>query len=302
MLAVAATIIFSLIHILPGDPVLLILGEQAAADPKVVESIRAKLHLNLPIPVQYADWLLGVVRLDLGYSLQTGVAVSTELARRVPRSLELIVAGLSLATLMGIPLGIVGAQKRNAPAGWAASVIAALGFSSPIFVSGIVLIIVFSLWTHWLPSSGYVAFSENPAAHLLFLILPALTLALNFMGVVIRMTRASLLDVLTKDYMRTARAKGLPKRLVIYRHGLRNALIPVITVISVRAGNLLGGTVILESLFNWPGLSTLLVRACYDRDYPMIQGALLAIFALFIAISTAVDLLQTAVDPRLRRS
>jgi peptide/nickel transport system permease protein len=302
MLAVAGTVVFSLIHILPGDPVLVILGDQAASDPKVVESMRAKLHLDLPIPIQYADWLWALGHLDLGSSLQTGVAVSTELGRRVPRSIELIVAGLLLATLMGIPLGIVGAQKRNAPAGWASSVIAALGFSSPIFVTGIVLIITLSLWIRWLPSSGYVAFAENPIVHLHYLILPALTLALNFMGVVIRMTRASLLDVLGRDYMRTARAKGMPEHVVTYRHGLRNALIPVIAVIGVRAGNLLGGTVILESLFNWPGLSSLLVRACYDRDYPMIQGALLAIFTLFVGISIVVDLAQAAVDPRLRRS
>lgn len=300
MVAVAATVVFSLIHLLPGDPVLLLLGEQTTADPTTVAALRAKLHLDLSIPAQYALWVSGLSRLDFGTSLQTGIAVSAELGRRIPRSLELIVAGLSIATLFGIPLGVLAVRGRNRISGTVSSIVAALSISSPTFVTGILLIVTFSLWARLLPSSGYVAFTEDPWRHIQYLILPSLTLALTFMGVIIRMTRASLLDVMTKPYIRVARAKGLPEWMITYRHGLKNALIPVIAVIGVRAGNLLGGTVILELLFNWPGLSSLLVRACYERDYPMIQGSLLSIFVVFVFISIGMDIAQASVDPRLR--
>jgi len=302
VVALASTLVFLSIHLLPGDPVLLLLGDQAAGTPEVVEAMRRRLNLHLPLPVQYMNWGWGVLRLDFGTSLQTGLPVVGELARRLPRSLELIAAGLLLATLVGIPLGVLGARRADGPAGWLTTIFAAVGFSAPVFVIGILLIIVFSLWAGWLPSSGYVPVGDGLGEHLRHLVLPAATLAINFSGVVIRMTRASMLDVLGRDYMRTARAKGIPERAAVYRHGLPNALIPVISVIGVRAGNLLGGTVIIEALFNWPGLSTLLVRACFDRDYPVIQGALVTIFVVFVTISVIVDLAHAAVDPRMREA
>lgn len=300
MVVIASTLVFYSIQMLPGDPVVLLLGEQGAANPEVVAKIRAKLDLDRPLPLQYLDWVRGAIRLDLGVSFQTGLPVTDELARRIPRSLELIFFGLLVSAAVGIPLGIVGARHPDNPRGWLASIIAVTGFASPVFVTGILLVIVFSLWLNVLPSSGYVAFAKAPLQHIAFAILPVCTIAIGFVGVVIRMTRASLMDVLTKDYVRTARAKGLPERVVVYRHALPNSLIPVIAVLGVRAGNLLGGTVIVESMFNWPGLSSLLVEACYARDYPMIQGALLAIFILFVAISVFVDLCQALIDPKLR--
>ncbi len=300
MIAIASTFVFFSIRMLPGDPVVLLLGEQAAKNPKVVATLREKLHLDRPLPVQYAQWVAGVLRLDLGESLQTGIPVTEELARRIPRSLELIAGGLILAVLSGVPLGILSARRPDAAGGWLSSMVAALGFSSPVFVTGIVLIITFSLWLGVLPSSGYIPVSDAPIEHFSYAVLPWLTLGFGFMGVVIRMTRASLLDVLRKDYVRTARAKGLPERWVIYRHALVNSLIPVIAVLGVRAGNLLGGTVIIETLFNWPGLSSLLVQSCYDRDYPLIQGSLLAIFVMFVAISLLADLCLGLLDPKLR--
>jgi peptide/nickel transport system permease protein len=300
MIFIAGTIVFFIIHMLPGDPVMLLLGE-AATEEVVVEKMRQKLRLDLPIPVQYYKWAKGVLQLDLGQSIQTDLPVATELFRRIPRSLELIFAALIISVLFGIPLGVIGARYPDSPKGWLSSFIAVTGFSSPVFVSGIILIIIFSLTLKLLPSSGYIPLSENLIEHLKFLTLPALTLGFGFMGVVIRVTRSSFLDVLTKDFVRTARAKGLSEHLVMYRHTLLNSLIPVIAVLGVRAGNLLGGTVIIESLFDWPGLSSLLVRSCYDRDYPVIQGSLISIFIMFVLISLLVDLCQGILDPKLRR-
>lgn len=302
MVAIASTLVFYSIQLLPGDPVALLLGEQGASSPEVVARIRAKLKLDRPLPLQYLEWVKGLAHGDLGESLESGVPVAEELARRVPRSLELIAAGLVVAALLGVPLGVVAARRPESPSGWASSAVAALAFASPVFVTGILLVIASSLWLGWLPSSGYVPPGDDLAAHLWHAVLPSLTLGLGFVGVVIRMTRASLLDNLAKDYVRTARAKGLTETQVLYRHALANSLVPVVAVLGVRAGNLLGGTVIIEALFNWPGLSSLLVQASYGRDYPMIQGCLLAVFLLFVGISLAVDLCQAALDPRVRHA
>lgn len=302
MVAIASTLVFFLIHLLPGDPALLLLGEQGASNPEVVGRLRQKLNLDAPLPTQYVRWVGRIVRGDLGESFQTGLPVAQEVARRIPRSLELIVAGLVFAVAVGIPLGILGARRPNALGGWLSSAIAVVGFSSPSFVTGILLIIGFSLWLQLLPSSGYIPPLENPVQHLRHAILPSLTIGTNFMGVITRMTRASVMDVLVKDYVRTARAKGLSDRLATYRHALPNSLIPVIAIVGVRAGNLLGGMVIIEALFDWPGLSSLLVRACFDRDYLMIQGALLAIFVIFVLFSLLVDLCQGLIDPQLRHA
>ena len=300
-LALATGVVFIAIHLLPGDPVAIMLGDQAGSDPVAVARVRAQLGLDLPLGTQFTHWAGALAHGDLGVSLRTGEPVADELARRIPRSLELIGAGLLVAVLLGVPLGVVAARSRGRLAGAAASVVAVAGFSAPVFVLGILLVLLFSLALGWLPSSGFVAFSDDPVQHVLALILPSLTIGLNFMGVVARMTRASLSDVMSRDYVKLARAKGLPRGKAILRHALPNALVPVIAIIGIRAGNLLGGTVIIEALFDWPGLSSLLVSAAFSRDYPVIQGSLLAIFALFILISLVIDLAQALVDPRIRR-
>jgi len=300
-LALATGVVFIAIHLLPGDPVAIMLGDQAGSDPVAVARVRAQLGLDLPLGTQFAHWAGALAHGDLGVSLRTGEPVADELARRIPRSLELIGAGLLIAVLFGVPLGVVAARARGRLAGLAASVLAVAGFSAPVFVLGILLVLVFSLGLGWLPSSGFVPFADDPVQHCLALILPALTIGLNFMGVIARMTRASLADVMGKDYVKLARAKGLPRGKAIFRHALPNALVPVIAIVGIRAGNLLGGTVIIEALFDWPGLSSLLVSAAFSRDYPVIQGALLAIFAIFILISLVIDLAQGFVDPRISR-
>lgn len=300
-LALATGVVFIAIHLLPGDPVAIMLGDQAGSDPVAVARVRAQLGLDLPLGTQFTHWAGALARGDLGVSLRTGEPVADELARRIPRSLELIGAGLLIAVLLGVPLGAVAARSRGRLAGALAAVIAVAGFSAPVFVLGILLVLLFSLALGWLPSSGFVPFSDDPLQHCLALILPSLTIGLNFMGVVARMTRASLADVMGRDYVKLARAKGMPRGRAILRHALPNALVPVIAIVGVRAGNLLGGTVIIEALFDWPGLSSLLVSAAFSRDYPVIQGSLLAIFALFILISLVIDLAQGFVDPRIRR-
>lgn len=302
MIFFASTLVFFTIHLLPGDPVVLLLGEQGAANPEVVESIRKKLRLDLPLHIQYYEWVRRIVHLNLGDSLQTDEPVVKDLIRRIPRSLELIFAGLFISILLGIPLGVLGARRPDSPAGWFSSVLAVVGLSSPVFVTGIVFIILFSLTLKLLPSSGYVPLSQDVIGHISYALLPSFTLGFGFMGVLIRMSRASVLDVLSKDFVRTARAKGISEKGVIYRHTLPNALVPIIAILGVRAGNLLGGTVIIESLFNWPGLSSLLVRSCYDRDYPVIQGALLSIFIMFVLIGLVVDLCHGVLDPRVRQA
>jgi len=300
-LALATGVVFIAIHMLPGDPVAIMLGDQAGSDPVAVARVRAQLGLDLPLSTQFTHWAGALAQGDLGVSLRTGEPVADELARRIPRSLELIGAGLLIAVLFGVPLGVVAARARGRVAGLAASVLAVAGFSAPVFVLGILLVLVFSLGLGWLPSSGFVPFADDPVQHCLSLILPSLTIGLNFMGVIARMTRASLADVMGRDYVKLARAKGLPRSKAIFRHALPNALVPVIAIVGIRAGNLLGGTVIIEALFDWPGLSSLLVSAAFSRDYPVIQGALLAIFAIFILISLVIDLAQGLVDPRIRR-
>lgn len=299
-LVLASIVVFASIHLLPGDPVVMLLGEQAGADPEAVALVTRELGLDRPLLSQFLSWAGGLLEGDLGHSLRNGEPVLDELLRRIPRSLELVVGGLLVAVAFGLPLGVLAARDRGRLPGMAASVIAVVGFSAPVFVSGILLVLVFSLRLGLLPSSGYVAFAEDPLLHLSCLVLPSLAIGINFMGVVARMTRASLIDSMAKDYVRLARAKGLSRGKAMTRHALPNALVPVIAIVGIRAGNLLGGTVIVEALFDWPGLSSLLVSASFARDYPLMQGSLLAIFAIFIVISLMIDLAQGLVDPRVR--
>ncbi len=299
-LALASVVVFASIHLLPGDPVSLLLGEQVGSDPVIVAEVRRQLGLDRPIHEQLALWFAGLAKGDLGTSLRTGEPVISDLMVRIPRSLELIGGGLLIALVLGLPLGIAAARGRDRLGGLLASTTAIAGFSAPVFVTGILLVLIFSLWLELLPSSGFVSIAVDPAAHFAALMLPAAAIGINFMGVVARMTRASLSDTMGKDYVRLARAKGLSRDAAIYRHALQNALGPVITIIGIRAGNLLGGTVIIEALFDWPGLSSLLVSSVLARDYPVVQGSLLAIFAIFVLIGLAIDLCQGLVDPRIR--
>ena len=298
---IISLLIFSMIHMVPGDPVLTILGDEGASQEKI-EALRRTLKLDRPLPVQFADWLGGAVRGDLGESLISGRSIMPDILRRLPRTLELIFVAVTLSLLVGIPLGIFAAVRRNRFADWLISVVAMLGLSTPVFVTGTLMILAFSLQLRWFPSTGFVSFAEDPLAHLQRLTLPSVSLATTTSAIVMRMMRSSVLEVLNLDYIRTSRAKGLARAVTLYKHVLRNAVIPVIAIVGVQVSTLIGGTVLIEFIFNWPGLSSMLITAISQRDYPTVQGVVLVIAVLVILINLLVDLSYGLLDPRVRYS
>ncbi|MBI5878315.1 MAG: ABC transporter permease [Chloroflexi bacterium] len=299
MLAVA-TLVFMLMHIIPGRPGRAILGD--AATDEAVFAVEERLGLHRPLPVQYVDWLGGILRLDMGKSVISSRPIMKDLLDRLPRSIELMALAALFALLFGVPLGILAAVKRNGFLDIIVGTTAIVGLSLPNYVVGTLLVLVFGLQLGWFVSSGYVAPNEDLGGHIKLLILPMVTLGVSMGAVVLRMTRSSMLEVLALDYVRTARAKGLTERVVMYRHALRNALNPVVTVVGLQIGSLLGGAVIVEYIFNWPGLATFLINSIVNRDYPATQGAILLIAGAFVTINLVVDLLYGVLDPRIRYS
>jgi len=286
------TLVFLLIHLVPGDPVEVMLGESAR--PADRAALRSSLGLDRPLAEQYLGYLRGLVQLDLGESFQDRRPVAQVLAERVPATLELTAAALALALLLALPLGVAAARRRG---GWldsGAMGVSLLGVSIPNFWLGPLLILVFSLQLGWTPVSG----REGPAS----LVLPAVTLGTGLAAVLARMVRSSVLEVLGEDYVRTARAKGLSETAVLWGHALRNAWLPVLTLLGLQLGGLLGGAVITETVFAWPGLGSLLVEAIQGRDYPVVQGCVLLISLTYVLINTLTDLVYAWVDPRIRLS
>jgi peptide/nickel transport system permease protein len=280
LLLVVATLLFFSIHLLPGDPALLILGGDAAqATPEQLARVRARLGLDRPLAVQYASWLARAARGDLGTSMVDDRPVARDLANRLPRTLQLVVPASALAVAAGIPLG---------------------GFSMPVFVTGTLLVVVFSLTLGWLPPAGYVPFAEDPWGFLRHLALPVLALSAAPLATTMRMTRSSFLEHAALDYVRTARAKGLGERTVARRHVLRNALLPVVTVVGLQVGTMFAGAVLVEYIFSWPGLNALLLNSLGTRDYPVIQGVVLLAAALFVAVNFLTDLCYALINPRIR--
>ena len=289
---------FTLIAIIPGDPVTALLGLEA--DPAAVAALRAKYALDEPFPVRFGAWLLAVLGGDLGRSIQTGRPVLAMVMDALGPTLLLAAAALVVSLLIAIPAGVVAATRRNTPADFAVSIGALCGMSLPTFWLGILLILGFSIWLPVLPSSGYVPVTQDPLRALAHLVLPALTLGVGLAAATMRMTRSTMLEVLRADYVRTARAKGLSRRAVIWKHALRNALIPVVTLVGIQFGQLLGGVVVTETVFSWPGIGKLTVDAIFARDFPVVQGAILVTASLFVLINLVTDLLYAALDPRLR--
>jgi peptide/nickel transport system permease protein len=298
-----ASIVFLAIHLVPGDPAELLLSSGGVApDPGAVAELRERLGLDRPLLAQYLGFLGGLAQGDLGTSLVDDYPVRDEILLRLPRTLELIGAGALLAVLLGIPAGTRAALHRGGAFDRAASGLAALLLAVPVFVVGTLLVLVFAQLLRWMPAGGYVALAQDPWRHLTLLALPAIAIGKGLAAVVFRMTRAAVLDTLSRDHVRTARAKGLPPGQVLRRHVVRNALSPVLTVLALHLGSLLGGTVLVEYVFNWPGLSTPLLRAVEARDYPMVVGIVLVISALFVLLNLAMDLAYAALDPRVRRA
>ena len=298
-----ATLVFLVIHVIPGDPAELLLAQGGVApDPATVAELRERLGLDQPIHAQYLSYVAGLLRGDLGSSLLDDHSVAEEITLRLPRTLELIFAAGLIATLFGLPLGTIAAVRAGGLVDRVLAAAAGLGLAVPVFVVGTIAVLVFAQKLRLVPAGGFVPFSRDPARHLLLLLMPAGTIAVGLGAVVFRMTRSSVLEVLGRDYVRAAHAKGLTVRRIVLHHVVRNALIPVVTVLALHMGALLGGTVLVEFVFNWPGLSGTLVRAVEQRDYPEVVGIVLVISVALVTINLVVDLLYAVIDPRVRLS
>jgi peptide/nickel transport system permease protein len=300
VLAGVSVIIFMVLHLSPGDPAEIMLGSQATQED--LARLRRELGLTEPLPVQYARWLGHVLRGDLGRSIWTRRPVLTEVLDRFKATLVLTGSGLLLSTVIGVALGVASAVRPNSLLDRLSAVASLFGASMPVFWLGIVLMVVFSLQLGWLPASGmWAPYGGGDLRDLLsHLVLPAVTLAAASVTIIARLTRATMLEVLGQDYIRTARSKGLVEWRVVLRHGLKNALIPIVTVIGVQVGYLLGGAVLTETVFAWPGVGTLMVQGILARDFPLVQGCVLVIALSFVLINLAVDLLYAWLDPRIR--
>lgn len=304
LLLVLSSIVFLLVHLMPGDPALQMLGSDTNPDPAAVRTLRHELGLDRSIAEQYVTWITNIAQGNLGYSYSEKIPVTQSIATRLTRTLELAVASLILACVIGLPLGVWSALRRGGIADLLMTGTASFGTAIPVYVLGYILVIVFSLdvfgFGFTMPSSGYTNLSRSVSAHFTRLLLPAVTLGLGLSAAIMRMTRSSMLEALGSESVRALRAKGLSEREVIVRHVMRNAFIPVVTVIGLQVGALISGTVLCENVFNWPGLSTLLVKAINQRDYPLIQGCILVMSSVFILANLIVDLLYGVLDPRVR--
>ena len=295
-----SVVIFLVLHLSPGDPAEIMLGSQATKED--LTRLRQQMGLDEPLHVQYVHWLGHVVRGDLGRSLWMKRPVLPEVLQRLKATLLLTSTALVLSTVVGLALGVASAAWPRSLLDRASAAASLFGASMPSFWLGIVLMVVFALWLGWLPASGMFApygggDARDLAAHL---VLPALTLAAASVTIVARLTRSTMLETLGQDYIRTARAKGVAERFVVLRHGLKNALIPIVTVVGVQAGYLLGGAVLTETVFAWPGVGTLMVQGILARDFPLVQGCVLVVALSFVVINLIVDLLYAWLDPRIR--
>jgi peptide/nickel transport system permease protein len=297
-LLIASLIVFTLPRLIPGDVVQLMLEEKAYG--KDLEDLRAKLGLNRPIHVQYVDWLGAIGRGNLGESLWTRQPVILEMTRRLPVTAVLGVMALGVAILIGIPVGVIAAVRPDGVLDFFARSAAILGLSIPAFVTAILVTLLPAMWWGWTPRVRFVEFSTDPAAYVLQFILPATILGIASAAGIMRLTRGMLLEVLRQDFVRTAWAKGLRERVVVLKHALKNAVIPVVTVLGLQVASIAGGAVIIEWIFGIPGMGQFLVDAIVQRDYPVIQGINLIIVVIIVLTNLTVDLMYAVLDPRIR--
>jgi peptide/nickel transport system permease protein len=293
-------VVFALIHLVPGDPIRAAMGTRF--DPDLYQAFLERSGLDQPLLVQYVDWLSRAVVGDLGVSFRTGQPVTAILGQRLPATALLAVGALIIGILIALPAGIVSAVRQGKPIDYVANGFAQIGVSVPDFWYGILLILVFAANLRWLPPGGYVPFTEDPVQALRYLVLPAVTAGVVTGAILTRFVRSSVLEALNADHVRLARAKGLPWRYVLRHHVLRNAWIPIVTITGLQLGTLLGGIVIVEVVFSWPGLGREALAAVERRDYPVLQGAVLVIAAAFLLINLVVDLIYTKLDPRIGRT
>lgn len=290
--------VFLIMKLIPGDAIVARLGTDAT--PELIQRFRDLHGLDRPLLVQLWEWLSRVARLDFGDSMVTGRNVIASIGARLPATLELTGAATLLSLLIGVPLGVASVWWRGRGADFVARVVSILGLSIPNFWLALLLIFWFSLRLRWLPATGYSALLTDPLQHLRYVALPAITLGVGMAAVIARYVRSSVLDVMRHDYIRTATGKGVGPASVLWRHALRNALLPVVTIVGIQIGTLLGGTVIIEDIFAWPGLGRFALQAIYERDYPVIQTIVLVVAAFYVGINFLVDMLYGWLDPRIR--
>ncbi len=296
-----ATSIFAIVNLLPGDPVTLILGDASSHSYyDTAQVLRQQLGLDQPLHIRYVQWLVKLLQGDLGTSLYTNTPVAIEIARKLPRTVELVFPAVILGLLVGIPLGVLTAITRDTIVDRLLSAFGVTLYSLPVFITGTLAVLLFSIKLGWLPPAGYVSWHESGVEFAKRALMPTLALACTVIPITMRMTRSTLLEVLGMDYIRTARAKGLREQIVLYKHALRNALIPVIAVVGLQMGYMFGGTVVTELIFAWPGLSTYLFFGIFKRDYPVVQGVVLVSSLILITINLLTDLLFGLLDPRVR--
>jgi peptide/nickel transport system permease protein len=301
MIFFVVTFVFLALYLVPGDPAEVMLATEGGAPSReVIEATRIKLGLDRPLLEQYENYIARLARADFGTSFTDEEPVIDNILQRLPRTLELIGAATLLSILIGLPLGALAALRRGTAVDRVLGLWASLSNSVPVFVLGTVLVLLFALTLKWMPAGGYTPFATSPGRHLTQLLLPAASIAVGFSAIILRMSRATVLDVLQQDWVRTARSKGVPEWRVVAAHVVRNALGPVLTLTGLQMGAMLGGTVLVEYVFNWPGLSGLLVRAVESRDYPEVQGIVLVIAVLFILLNLLVDIIYSALDPRVQ--
>lgn len=293
-------LVFAVMHMVPGDTVMLRLAESPTASQRDIEELRQDLGLDKPFLVQYFSWLGDLARGDLGRSLWTNDPVASDIVKRVPVTAELGVLSALLSAVMGISAGVVSAVRQDSVSDYVTRIIMTLGLAVPNFALATLVLVLLGLWFQWSPGIWYHSFTDDPVANLRQMFLPALLLGFSLSASIARMTRSSMLEVLRQDYVRTATAKGLSARTVIFRHALKNAMPPVLTIIGLQFGFLLGGAVVIESIFGLPGLGRLMLDAINQRDYVLIQGAVFVIATTYVLINIVVDVSYGLLDPRIR--
>jgi len=297
-LLLVSGVIFIVLHVIPGDPAQLILGIQAT--PETLGELRHKMGLDLPLPVQYMNWIGGLLRGDMGRSITYDVPITSLIISRLQVTIPLAILSILFAVVFSIPLGVYAALHRNRPGDYGVMIFSQIGLAIPAFWAGILLILFFAVELRWFSAGGFRDWTETSWGALKSLFLPALSLGLIRAAVLARLTRSCMLEVLGEDYIRTARSKGLTEKVVVYKHAFRNALIPVVTIIGLQMGELLAGAIVIENVFNLPGLGRLVFLAIGQRDLPVVQGVSLLIAFLIVVVNFAVDVIYGVVDPRIR--
>jgi peptide/nickel transport system permease protein len=298
VLIVVGIIVFALMHLTPGDPVSIMLGRDATQEQK--DALRERLGLDEPVYTQFVSWFSSALRLDFGESLFLGMPVTEALRDRAQPTGLLTLYALTLSIVIAIPAGVIAAVRANSFLDRLLMMLSISGAAIPGFFFGILLILLFAVVLGWLPSGGYVGLNEDPVQHFRYMILPTVALGFSAAGLLARLVRSTMLDVFNEEYVRTAYAKGLRERHVVLRHALRNALIPVLTVIGITLATMLGGAVVIETVFNIPGMGRLLVQSVTRRDFPVVQGAVMLVAAIEVIVMLLIDLLYAYVDPRIR--